>query len=154
MIEFKNILIPCDLSENARIALPFAADLARKYNARIHILHVFDEQLLSPIYFETGGTSQEYYDKLQEEFSTALKTFIGNTNVEGIEIEQKLISGNPFVEIVRYARKASIDLIVLSTHGRTGLMHTLMGSVAEKVSRKAPCPVLTIRAPDFKFVMP
>ena len=62
--------------------------------------------------------------------------------------------GPPFLEIVRYAQEANIDLIVLGTHGRGGLAHMLLGSVAEKVVRKAPCPVLTVRHPEHEFVAP
>jgi nucleotide-binding universal stress UspA family protein len=69
-------------------------------------------------------------------------------------LERAIEMGIPFVEIVRHARKKNIDLIVIGTHGRTGLDHMLLGSVAEKVVRKAPCPVLTVRPEGHQFVMP
>ena len=67
---------------------------------------------------------------------------------------RELRKGSPFLEIVRYAKDKNIDLIVLGTHGRSGLSHVLLGSVAERVVRKAPCPVLTVRHPEHEFVMP
>ena len=66
----------------------------------------------------------------------------------------ELVTGSPFLQVVRMARKEGVDLIVMGTHGRTGLAHVLMGSVAEKVVRKAPCPVLTVKHPEHEFVMP
>jgi len=66
----------------------------------------------------------------------------------------KVISGRPFVEIIHYARNMAMDLIVIATHGRSGLKHVLMGSVAERVVRKAPCPVLSVRSDEHGFVMP
>ena len=72
----------------------------------------------------------------------------------GRTVIQAVVEGSPKVEIIRYARKQDIDLIVLSTHGRTGLSHVIMGSVAESVVRTAPCPVLTVRPEGHQFVMP
>jgi nucleotide-binding universal stress UspA family protein len=69
-------------------------------------------------------------------------------------VTRSVIRGTPFVEIVRYAREQNVDLIVMGTHGRTGLEHALIGSVTEKVVRKAPCPVLTVRPEGHQFVMP
>lgn len=65
-----------------------------------------------------------------------------------------IVEGSPFVEIIRYTREKEIDLIVLATHGQTGLVHVMLGSVAEMVVRKAPCPVLTVRPEGHQFVMP
>jgi len=73
---------------------------------------------------------------------------------EGFPVKRKVVAGRPFVTIIEYARNREIDLIVIATHGRTGLKSVLLGSVAEKVVRKSPCPVLTIRHPEQKFVMP
>ncbi len=72
----------------------------------------------------------------------------------GFPVMTEVQMGRPFIEIIRYAREKKIDLIVLGTHGRSGLKHVLLGSVAERVVRKAPCPVLTIRHPEHEFVMP
>ena len=71
-----------------------------------------------------------------------------------VNVVRHVDTGVPFLEVIRYAREHDIDLIVLGTHGRTGLVHMLMGSVAEKIVRKAPCPVLTVRPEGHDFVMP
>jgi nucleotide-binding universal stress UspA family protein len=74
--------------------------------------------------------------------------------LQNLCVQQEVRVGTPFYEIVRYAREMKIDLIVMGTHGHTGLVHVLLGSVTEKVVRKAPCPVLTVRHPEHEFVHP
>ena len=71
-----------------------------------------------------------------------------------LKVHPEVLEGAPFAEIVRYAREKDVDLIVMGTHGHTGLAHVLVGSVTEKVVRKAPCPVLTVRHPEHEFVHP
>ena len=76
------------------------------------------------------------------------------SKVEGVDVQTSLETGVPHVSIVRYAKNHNIDLIVLATHGRTGISHALIGSVAEKVVQMAPCPVLTIKHPEHEFALP
>jgi len=154
MISIKTVLLPTDFSEYSKSALPYAADIARKYGAKLVLLHIFDEELLSPIFFETGGTAQEYFQRLQNRFEAAVEDFLTGIDTSEIDFEYELGNGTPFVEIVRFAKENGIDLIVIGTHGRTGISHALLGSVAERVVRKAPCPVLTVRHPEFEFEMP
>ncbi|MCD6124391.1 universal stress protein [bacterium] len=154
MVNIKKILIPTDFSENSKIALPFAVDLARKYGAELHILHVFDEQLLTPIFYEVGGDPKKYFEKLRNEFDAAVNSFLSGIDTNGIKITSHITSGTPFVEIIRYAREKGIDLIVMGTHGRSGIAHMFLGSVTEKVLRKAECPVMVIRNPELKFEKP
>jgi nucleotide-binding universal stress UspA family protein len=73
---------------------------------------------------------------------------------ENLTVVREIRQGSPFLEIIRYAKEKNIDLIVLGTHGRSGLAHVMLGSVAERVVRIAPCPVLTVRHPEHEFVMP
>ena len=154
MISIRNILIPTDFSEYSKIALPYAADMAKKYGAKLIVLHIFDEELLSPIFFETGTTAQEYYERLNQRFEAAVDDFTSDVDTEGVEIEAELGNGAPFAEIIKFARENGIDLIIMGTHGRTGVAHTLLGSVAERVVRKSPCPVMVVRHPEFEFKMP
>ncbi len=154
MIKLTKILVPTDFSESSKAALPYAIDLARKYEAKIVIFHVFDEELISPIFFETGVTAQDYFQRIQEHFEAAVNEFLEDIDIQGLEVEAQLGNGKPFVEIIKFARENGIDLIVMATHGRSGLSHAFLGSVTEKVIRKSFCPVLIVRRPDFEFKMP
>ncbi len=154
MVTVKSVLVPTDFSENSKVALPYAVDLARRYGAKLVVLHVFDEDLLTPIFYEVGGSAEEYFNRLRERFQAAVDDFLDGVDTEGLEVEAQLTSGTPFVEIIRFARDNGVDLIVMGTHGRTGIAHALLGSVAEKVIRKAPCPVMVVRHPEFEFKMP
>ena len=156
MMKLKKILFPTDFSDMSRHSLKYVLAFAEKFDAEVHVLHVVDEayqywMALGPNSLPVGPPPEEIVagakkelDKLAgEEF----KTLKG-----GVVTEVSL--GRPFVEIVRYAREKSIDLIILGTHGRSGLAQALLGSVAEKVVRKAPCPVLTVRDGAHEFVNP
>jgi nucleotide-binding universal stress UspA family protein len=96
----------------------------------------------------------DYLKDLREGSKRAMAELAKTGLAAGVRVVQETREGPPFLEIVRYAQEGDIDLIVMGTHGRTGLAHALMGSVAEKVVRKAPCPVLTVRHPEHEFVKP
>ncbi|TVL94946.1 MAG: universal stress protein, partial [Candidatus Kuenenia stuttgartiensis] len=121
------------------------------------LLHVLDTRFLDVnnpelpyIPVTTNIINEETIDMLK---SRLLKSV--NEETQGkISVEAIVVQGVPFAEIIRTAKECNTDLIVLGTHGRTGLAHVVMGSVAEKVVRKAPCPVLTIRHPEHDFVSP
>ena len=99
------------------------------------------------------GPSDEFIEKIRQESRTALDAFVAK-NLQGVPVQTAFLEGRPFVEIIRYARDNEIDLIVISTHGRSGIKHALFGSVAEKVVRKAPCPVLVVKREERDFVLP
>lgn len=152
---FKKILFCTDFSEDAHWAFTDALQLAKTFKSKLLILHVTPEPAhpdqLS-IYLP-----QEKLDELrisqkkevnQQLKSRYLKKMRGFKNYKVM-----LKEGEPFVEIIQMAKRGSTDLIVMGTHGRTGLDHILFGSTAEKVVRKSPCPVLTIRLPGRKFTM-
>jgi universal stress protein A len=155
VIQLNRILVPTDFSDYSRAALGYGCALAEKFGAELHLLHVLQDLVgLVPepgLAFPPPG---DYMRELQASAERALDELPGPLAPDGLSIERATRQGPPFVEIVRYAREAEIDLIVLGTHGRTGLAHMLLGSVAEKVIRKAPCPVLTVRPSDLQFTMP
>jgi len=153
-MQFNKILVPTDFSESARYALPFAIDLAQKYNAKLHILHVV-EPIVVPVDFAWGTYSYPDIEKQLGGFvEESLAKIVQEQIPEGLEVEATHLNGKSWREIVSFAKGKEIDLIVMATHGLSGLSHALYGSTAEKVVRKAPCPVLTVRHPDVKFEMP
>lgn len=153
MISIKNILCPIDYSVYSEKALKYAIEFAEKYNAKLYLMHVLDIRIYDitdPELYNVNVIDKETINKLRER----LHKCISEDTRKNIEVETIVIEGVPFSEIIKKAREYKVDLIVLGTHGRTGLSHAIMGSVAEKVVRKAPCPVLTIRHPEHDFVMP
>ncbi|MDP6700618.1 MAG: universal stress protein [Candidatus Latescibacteria bacterium] len=153
MTKLKKILIPTDLSEYARYALPYAVELARTNGAEIHLVHVLDTTWLAPAAAaEFPGQLSVAIDNSEELAAETLREM--GADIKEVPVHTKTLVGAPHVEIVRYARQQETDLVVVSTHGRTGLSHALIGSVAEKIVQMAPCPVLTVKHPEHEFVMP
>jgi len=151
MITLRKILVPVDFSKHSAHAMQYGEEFAARFRAELHLLHSFETM---PIMSGDGA----YFppDVAAEEEAAATRTLEGlkvNT-VDEAQVVRKLKHGHPFVEIVRYAKDNEIDLIVMGTHGRGAIAHMLLGSVAEKVVRKAPCPVLTVREGEHEFVMP
>lgn len=155
MAEIKKILYATDFSDLSACALDYAAYLARTCSAELHCLHVVDDSYQYWLSLEVttvpAGPSVEDLVAAAEKH---LAEFLAERAPPDLPIVKTVIHGRPFVEIIRHARNQKIDLIVMGTHGRTGLSHVLMGSVAEKVVRKSPCPVLTVRHPKQEFEMP
>ena len=153
MIEIKRILVPTDLSEYAHHALTYAAELASAYDAALYLLHVVDLQWNNAVgSADFPGPVGDMLPRITETAEKDLDEI--KEKIEGIEVNASIVTGSPHVEIVRFAREWKVDVIVLATHGRTGLSHALIGSVAEKVVQMAPCPVLSIKHPEHEFVMP
>jgi nucleotide-binding universal stress UspA family protein len=156
MADLKKILVPTDFSEHSEHAAAYAVELARQYGAnQIHCIHVSDipaDLLATSAYYMTGP-SEQFVEQVRDEGRRGLDAFV-KKNFKDVPVKAVFLEGRPFVEIIRYARENEIDLIVISTHGRSGLKHALFGSVAEKVVRKAPCPVLVVKQEERDFVMP
>ena len=149
MIEIRKILAPTDFSFHAANAVCYACGLAERLESELHLLHVLAEvvpsgpdPLLMPV------LPPEYYRETEEQTRIALAQSLGPTWSRPRAIEAAVRWDSPVEGIVEYARDQAIDLIVIATHGRTGLSHVLLGSVAERIVREAPCPVLTIRDCD------
>jgi nucleotide-binding universal stress UspA family protein len=156
MTTLSKILFPTDFSELSLHALRYARFFAESFSAELHVIHVVDEAALywtaaAPNSVPVGPSVGELSNIANSEMRKFVQTHLADLKTGHVT---EVISGRPFMEIIQYARNKKMDLIVLGTHGRSGLHHVLMGSVAEKVVRKAPCPVLTIRHPEHEFVMP
>ena len=153
MINIKNILCPVDYSIYSEKALNYAIEFAGKYGAKLFLIHVLDIRFYDindPDLYNVNIVDKETINKLKERLLKCV-----NEDTKGrISVEAVVLQGVPFAEIIKASKEYAIDLIVLGTHGRTGLSHAIMGSVAEKVVRKSPCPVLTVRHPEHDFVMP
>jgi nucleotide-binding universal stress UspA family protein len=139
MLPIRKILHPTDFSDHSRAALDLACALARDYGAELLILHV---NRATPIYAPDGIVVGL---PVEEPYELRGKLAQVRPDDPRIKYEHKLVDGDPAEQIIKAA--AGMDLIVLGTHGTTGLARLLMGSVAESVLRKAPCPVLTVRTP-------
>ncbi len=155
---FKKILFCTDFSENAHLAFTYALNIAITYQGELLILHVAPEpfylytDVVAPYLTREGLEAMEASEK--EKMEQELKTYYLE-KMNGFKSYRVLYKkGVAFYEIIQTAREESVDLIVMGTHGRTGLDHILFGSTAERVVRKSSSPVLTIRLPGKKFVMP
>jgi len=148
MISMQTILAPTDFSENSTPALEAAIELARQFDARLLLLHVVDDIGVHAMEMEMGAYSDGGYDLLEAEKRAAerLEQMSIPQDVVPRVTRHTMIAG-PSEGICRFASENAADVIVLSTHGRTGLARWVMGSVAEHVVRKSPCPVLTVH-PD------
>lgn len=153
MIDLKRILFPTDFSECSRPAERYALALSEKFGAELHILHVLaDIMMTMPEPGSALSLPQNYLGEMKQEAERALDKILPDATKSGLRVVRATRMGNAYVEIVKYAEEKSIDLIVVGTHGRGGLVHMLLGSVAEKVVRTSPCPVLTVRPAGHQFV--
>ena len=152
MHKTRRILCPTDFSRHSRYALRRAAAMARVSGAEMILLHVLPQTT-------PAGLSENSYllanwrqfMKLEEKKAkAALEREAGLKLLEGVKVKTMLGAGSPYREIERIASRMHVDLIVISTHGTTGLLHLLLGSVAERVVRHAPCPVLVVKPPRMK----
>jgi nucleotide-binding universal stress UspA family protein len=156
MMTLKNVLVATDFSEASDAALTYGRTLARMFGATLHVLHVTEN-----VYLRSFG-SEAYVPAvpdLQAEVDEAarkqLDALVIDSDGSGPATRKVLRTANaPAREIIEYAAAEGIDLIVMGTHGRGGVAHLLMGSVAERVVRTAPCPVLTVRHPEHEFIVP
>lgn len=144
MLHLNAILHPTDFSEQSNYAFRLAGSLARDHDARLIVLHVvltLGPELVSHGEAVSELQPQAYREKLWEDLRRV------RLPDPDVHVEYRLVEGDPGEEVVRAAQESRAELIVMSTHGRTGLPRLLMGSVAEQVMRKAECPVLTVKAP-------
>jgi len=141
--QFDLVVIPTDFSDSSRVALHYGMDLVDPAG-RIILCHVVDDVPLTYGYVGIALAPGDVRSKLGSEAEKELQAFVPGTP-EGLHIETRILHGTPHREIVDLVRTEGADLVVMGTHGRTGLEHALLGSVAERVVRKATCPVLIVR---------
>ena len=154
MIKLKRILFPTDFSDFSKYAASFAASFACDYGAKLHVLHVVETFL---DFYETLSETmpgKELDSRIMELANREIEASTTPEVFKELDIEINCVKGKPFLEIIRVANEQDIDMIVMGTHGRAALEAALMGSTAEKVVRKAQCPVFTVRKPGHRFVAP
>jgi nucleotide-binding universal stress UspA family protein len=146
MMTVSRILVPVDFSEHSARALDCAKTLAEKFGASLHVLTVVSDPLVLP---DPGPwyvpLPEGYLDGLRQDAESRLRGLLTAAEQRQFRAESSVTTGDPYREILEFVKRSSIDLIVMGTHGRGGVAHALMGSVAEKVVRTATCPVLTVR---------
>ena len=154
MVSFKQIIAPTDFSEHSLRGLDYAVEIAKKFSSQLKIVYVI-EPILQAADVAWGTVDFDKLNKAhQDSAEKQLKELVRERVPEGLPVETTIMFGKPFVEIVQLARADNADLIVMATHGRGAISHLLLGSTAEKVVRKAPCPVLTVKHPAHLFAMP
>ena len=150
----RSILLPTDFSECANYALSYAASLARQAGASIICVHVIEPVV--PTVGYTGLTEPmpmaDLSEQLEESAERELPKIGACDECSGLDVEEVIAHGDAASEIVRVAKERKVDLIVIASHGRTGLGRILFGSTAESVVRHAPCPVLVVREREHEFL--
>jgi len=154
MPQFKKILVPIDFSQCSIDAFRYGLSLAKQYRSKIILLHVIDFRTYESIFHIHMVPQEQAYEVLKKVTLKKYAEMLADFDLAGVEIDQRVVEGHPYVEIVRVAAHEEVDLLVIGTHGRSGLDHILFGSIAEKVVRKAPCPVLAIKPKGQQFRMP
>jgi len=150
LMALKSILVPIDFSETSKKALRYALRFAEQFGGKLTLLNVV-EPVATPdfAYYPLLVES----DKVKKLAEARLESLCSQMSIPRGLLDQTLVRyGTPFAEICDAARTSKTDLIILTTHGHTGLKHVLLGSTAERVVRHAPCPVLTVREKEHEFV--
>jgi nucleotide-binding universal stress UspA family protein len=154
MIKLSRILHPTDFSDHSEQAFEYACVLAGKLEAELHLVHVLSDPAAVTSPYMASFLPPDFFHELKQQSDKQLAELSNKEICENITVIRAALEGVVFREIIQYARENDIDMIVMGTHGLSGLMHLIVGSVAENVVRKASCPVLTVRPDDHEFVMP
>lgn len=139
------ILVPSDFSEYSDKAFSWALEMAEKWGAKLTLLHIVPTPSYPPMMIADGGFNPaDYESSLKADAEKQVKEIASRVDRPGVSIDTKVLVGSPFHDICKIAEQDKSDLIVMGSHGRTGLKHVLLGSVAERVVRHAACPVLVV----------
>jgi universal stress protein A len=145
---FRSILVPVDYSEHSKASVRYAAELAKNVGATLHVVHVWDRPTYASDAVLVRRPGEEHCslaELIQRNAENDMKDFLATLELAAdVKLTHELLSGDPTAKLVEELKAGGYDLVVLGTHGRTGLMHLLMGSVAEKLVRLSPVPVLTV----------
>jgi nucleotide-binding universal stress UspA family protein len=156
MIVLTKILVATDFSEPSEAALAYGRELTRRFGAQLVVLHVVDDTLTRAVVTDSlVFTNPDLQTRVEDGGQQQVDELISADDRTVLRAQAVIVASNvPASAIVEYAKGHDINLIVMGTHGRAAMSHLLMGSVAERVVRSAPCPVLTVRHPEREFVLP
>ena len=152
MINLKRILVPTDFPESARHALLYGTSFAREYEGELLLLHVVENLTVGYASDLFPVPMAEVFDEISGYAKAELAKLGAEVREKGVRVREMVVQGKPSAEIVRVAREETADMIVLGTHGKGMLDKALFGSTAERVIRRAPCPVLTVGLEEHEFV--
>ena len=150
----KRILVPIDFSDFSIDALKYGVSVARHFGAKILLLHVISQELINEMKTVRGflgdtDPPEEFLARKKRDINERIEKILKGETDQTLFEEPLIEVGIPAEEIIRVAKERKVDLVVIATRGRSGLSHILMGSVAEKVVRRSPCPVLSVRGKEF-----
>jgi nucleotide-binding universal stress UspA family protein len=152
MIKLKRILVPTDFSDGARHALTYGVSFAREYEAELTLLHVVETLTVGYASDLFPVPMAEVFQEVSAYARAEIAKLAAEVREKGVTVHERVVQGKPSAEIIRIASEETIDMIVLGTHGKGVLDQALFGSTTERVVRKAPCPVLTVRPVEHEFV--
>jgi nucleotide-binding universal stress UspA family protein len=144
-MEIRHILAPVDFSDYSKRAVEMARDLAKAFGAKLSLLHVIEPPPYPIEGYAPAGVEAALMDELERQATQELAQLLPAAETAGVEVARHVVIGSPYRKIIETAEAERVDFIVMATAGRTGVSRLVMGSVAERVVRTAPCPVLTIR---------
>jgi nucleotide-binding universal stress UspA family protein len=155
MIRIKNVLVATDFSEPSAAALDYCREVARTYGATLHVLHVVEDLRWRYATDMAPAALVGVQEDVEASAASRLNALVTDEDRRQLRAHTVALTAIvPSEAIVQYAKTEGVDVIVMGTHGRNGLAHLFMGSVAERVVRLAPCPVLTVRSPQHEFIGP
>jgi len=150
MFSINVIVVPTDFSEQSLVALDYAVGMAESYDARLKVVFVNEPGLKISDMAWVGVDERSMNEQQATEARRSIERIVLDRIPVDIPADAEILYGEAVGRIIEYAADVNADLIVMATHGRTGMSHVLLGSVAEQVVRKAPCPVITLKKPSGK----
>jgi nucleotide-binding universal stress UspA family protein len=152
VIKLRKVLVPTDFSESARHAFSYGVSFAREYKAELVLLHVVENLTVGYASDLVPVPMAEVFQEISGYAKAELAKLADEAKQKGVAVSELVAQGKPSAEIIRHAAENDVDMIVLGTHGKGMLDQALFGSTTERVVRRAPCPVLTVRMAEHEFV--
>ena len=152
MIKLQKVLVPTDFSDSARHAFSYGVSFAKEYQAELVLLHVVENLTVGYASDLFPVPMAEVFQEISGYARTELSKLAEEARQKGVVVSELVVQGKPSAEIIRHAAENGVDMIVLGTHGKGMLDQALFGSTTERVVRRAPCPVLTVRMAGHEFV--